>query len=225
MRMRDRGATPLAASRRASRAAASSRSFASTTASTRPRARALDGRTRWPVRMWPRLSRSPISRARRWVLPAPGSSPSWTSGSANTVFGPSIATRARQTRITSRPPPRAAPATAATNGFGLRSTRSSEAWPCRDSSRAAEAVVFERASRSAPARKFPVLPLARTQARTPESSAMTSRACSRSDRDSRVRTLTGLPGVSNVMIATPSGRFSIRKVFMSRVSDARSRRS
>ena len=52
----------------------------------------------------------------RVTPPAPGSSPSVTSGSPNCAFAPATAIRRWQASAISRPPPRAVPLSAATTG-------------------------------------------------------------------------------------------------------------
>ena len=60
----------------------------------------------------------PIRRGSRCVPPAPGTTPSVTSGKPRTA--PGAATRARQARAISKPPPSAAPLMAATAGRRIR---------------------------------------------------------------------------------------------------------
>ena len=90
----------------------------------RPRARwssALCGRTVLPVQdEVERGLASPTSRGSRWVPPAPGMTPSWTSGRPSRVSWSSLATRQWQASAHSSPPPRQAPWMAATTGFGKR---------------------------------------------------------------------------------------------------------
>jgi len=95
-----------------------------TTSSTRPSRRAFDARTDLPVRIKSSASAMPISRGSRCVPPAPGMSPSCTSGCPSCVLRSSVAMRYVQARATSRPPPSAAPWIAATIGLRFPSSSS-----------------------------------------------------------------------------------------------------
>ncbi len=64
-----------------------------------------------------------IRRATRWVPPAPGKSPTLTSGRPSLVFGLSAATLWWQDSASSNAPPTAVPLSAATNGLPQVSSR------------------------------------------------------------------------------------------------------
>ena len=76
-------------------------------------AAALD--TRSPLQIMPMARGMPTMRGSRCVPPAPGMMPSVTSGRPTTV--PGAATRASQPSASSKPPPSAAPCSAATTGL------------------------------------------------------------------------------------------------------------
>ncbi len=85
-------------------------------------------------------------RTLRVTPPAPGSSPSCTSGKPTTALGSSTTMRWCVARATSRPPPSAAPLIAATTGLPSVSSRRSEALKARmkslNSSRFAGVIAF-----------------------------------------------------------------------------------
>ncbi len=73
--------------------AACSSANGSTTSLTSPLLRALAGRTLDPVVAIVSAVWMPTTLGSRWVPPAPGSRPSFTSGTARTVFGDDVAMR------------------------------------------------------------------------------------------------------------------------------------
>jgi hypothetical protein len=77
-------------------------------------ARCSDG-TGSPLTIMLSAVSNPTTRGSRWVPPAPGSSPSFTSGSP--IFAPGVATRKWQPSASSSPPPSAMPWIAATTGL------------------------------------------------------------------------------------------------------------
>src|SRR5262249_52991779 len=107
----------------------SSKCSAGKTRSTRPSSSARAGPTGVPERSMSSARVRPIRRVNRWVPPLPGSRPRLTSGTPRR-YSPSAAKRKSHARAISRPPPRAWPAMAATNTFGVRSIfkRISWAW-------------------------------------------------------------------------------------------------
>jgi len=136
---------------------------------------------------------APISRGARCVPPAPGSSPSFTSGRPSFAAGSS--TREVQPIATSRPPPSAAAWIAATVGFGQRS--SSAITSCS----VGETGGLPNSEMSAPAIK--VRPSAAiTRARTAWSSVARRTASARAPRKAAESALTG--GLAMVAVAMPS---------------------
>ena len=98
-------------------------SAAGTTWSARPMRSASAAEMRSPVKHSSLALATPTRRARRWVPPKPGMTPSATSGWPN--FALSAATMKSQASASSQPPPRAKPLTAAIHGLAECST----AWP------------------------------------------------------------------------------------------------
>ena len=192
------------ASSRARRTATSRRIAGCTSSSTRPICSAFFARMFLPVRIMSSAAASPTRRGRRCVPPAPGMSPSCTSGSASTVFGLSVAMRYANAIADSSPPPTHAPLIAATIGLP-RSRRSIIACPSRDRRSASVAVrSATSSSMSAPAMKLSGLPLIITTARTLSSFSSRSMSAPNSSRTARVKVFTGAPGTSKVTTATPS---------------------
>ena len=112
-------------SRRGRAASAAPRACA-TTSSTRPSSWASAGRNRLPCSRTPVSACAiPSSRTVRTTPPPPGSRPSVTSGKPNRLPGASSATRWWQASAISRPPPSAAPLSAATTGRPYFSSRRS----------------------------------------------------------------------------------------------------
>ena len=98
----------------------------------------------------------PNMRTVRTTPPAPGSSPSLTSGKPSLTFGSSSATRWWQARQISRPPPSAAPLIATATGFPSVSSRRSCFLPPRTISAicgASSLPAARRSLRSPPAKK------------------------------------------------------------------------
>ena len=138
-----------------------SRTGAGTTSSTRPALSARAALSVRPVRIRSRAAGRPTRRGRRCVPPAPGISPSLTSGRPSTVFGivasrcgsgrPAPSRGRRPGRSRGWPPP---------PGSGSASSRSRIAWPA-----ARERLALQRAAdgaevrMSAPAMKLSGLPL------------------------------------------------------------------
>src|SRR5215217_1357283 len=146
-------------------------------------------------------------------------SPIWTSGSANTVFGASLATRYAHASAASSPPPRHAPLTAATTGVRSFSRRSSSACPSRLIASACDAVSISRnSSMSAPATHTSGFPLRTTAARIAWSRSRRSSKDANSSRTERANVFTGAPGTSSVMTAMPSRMSVVRAVLMGKRS-------
>ncbi len=195
--------------------ATSSRMGLGTTSSTRPSRRALDGRTDLPVRMRSSASAIPISRGSRCVPPAPGMSPSCTSGCPSCVFRSSLATRYVHASATSRPPPSAGPWMAATIGlrFPSSSSRAMACCPPLESASASSRVLIRWSiCTSAPAMNPSGLPLAKTMEVIAGSSAARRSNSSSSPWKSARSVLTGSPGTSISTTPTPSPWPSRRKV-------------
>ena len=129
-----------------------------------------------PLRIRLSAGSRPMRRGRRCVPPAPGRSPSLTSGSPS--FASAWATRKCAPRASSKPPPRQTPAMAAITGLGLSSTArmtgvsrgSREAWGVLNS------------VMSAPPEKARGVPVS-TMARTASSALALSSACRMSARN------------------------------------------
>ena len=97
-------------------------------ASTSPIFSACRGNTVFPVVIISNAAGTPTNRGRRCVPPKPGRMPSLTSGRPNMVLAWALAIRAWQANASSSPPPRQAPSTATTNGFGERPISSKTVW-------------------------------------------------------------------------------------------------
>ena len=127
---------------------------------------------------------SPMRRGRRCVPPAPGRSPSLTSGRPSDASG--AATRKCAPIASSKPPPRHCPAIAATTGFGLFST--SAITTRRFGSRSAAGV--PNSVTSAPPEKARAVPVS-TIAFTAAFAFASSSASAMPSRRSNPRPLTG----------------------------------
>ena len=79
-----------------------------------------------PVKINSFARAGPTNRARRWVPPAPGMTPSLISGWPKVAS--SAAIRISAHRASSQPPPRAYPLTAATTGFGIDARARKASW-------------------------------------------------------------------------------------------------
>ena len=128
-------ATPLAALSRAKATALATRSD-SETASTSPLASASSAETGAPETIIFSAFAGPTRRGRRTVPPAPGSRPSFTSGSPS--FAPLSAMRKWQPSASSSPPPSAVPWMAATVGFSIALQRRDDVAQFRPLRRLAE---------------------------------------------------------------------------------------
>ena len=117
-----RGSSPPASALARAKATAPARRSPSTTASTSPRPCARAAPMGLPERITSSAVSGPVIRGSRWVPPAPGRRPRFTSGSPSLASGD--ATRKWQPSATSSPPPSALPEMAATRGFGDASSRS-----------------------------------------------------------------------------------------------------
>src|SRR3984893_17265353 len=207
-----RRSAPVASSR-PRRRATSSRMALGTTSSTSPSLRAFWARTDLPARIRSSACAIPIGCGTRCVPPAPGISPSCTSGWPSCVFRSSVAIRYVAASASSRPPPRAGPWMAATTGFCLpRSSRRCIACCPPRASAVASMAVFSRASisTSAPTMKLSRFADTITIAFTAESPASFPKTSSKSCWKVSRSVFTGSPGTSYRTVATPSGAVSTR---------------
>ncbi len=134
---------------------------------------------------------TPATRGSRWVPPAPGRMPSFTSGRPSLASG--AATRWVQVRASSSPPPKATPWIAATTGFLQPSRISSTSCSDGDMGGLVNSVM------SAPPEKPRPAPIS-TMALTPGSASAAFTPSATAVRTAIDRAFTG--GESSVTIAT-----------------------
>ena len=166
---------------------------------TRPSSAASPADSNRPVMISSAARNRPSTVTSRWVPPAPGISPSRTSGQPKRTV--SSATIRSQASANSRPPPRARPCTAAITGTSRRASSSSTrlvraTWsPIRPG----ESTMAPNSDRSAPARNafFPV-PVS-TTARTSGLGGIEPSAATIPSSTTSLRALTG--GLSTRMTA------------------------
>ena len=183
------------AARRASASAPASAGSASS--STSPSSSAREA-LRWaPEVMASSAACGPARRVKRCVPPAPGISPSFTSGRPTLALA--AATRQWQASASSKPPPRATPSIAATMGFVPASIFACTSRVMGDFSTRPEATSLI----SAPAANVPSAPVTTTE-RTARSCSARCSPCSSPSRTARLRAFTG--GLAIVSTATSPSR-------------------
>ncbi len=161
--------------------------------STMPSDSASSADTMRPLAIKSTAAAMPVRRGRRCVPPAPGTMPSFTSGSPS--FAVADAMRKWQASAISQPPPSAAPLIAATTGFSLCSIRSIT---CGN---VGSAIGAPNSRMSAPPTKFCPAPVM-TTALISSDAAACSIAAKSPARMSADAALTG--GLSIVTTSTPS---------------------
>ena len=156
-------------------------SGSSQTPSTKPICCAASPLTGLPVGIRRKAAIIPTNRGSRWVPPAPGTTPSITSGKP--MLASARASRYRQASASSAPPPRTAPCKAAIHGTGLVSIC------CRTSGRCGASGGVSNSPASAPAAKTPPAPLRITRESCCDSAHATA-----SDNPCRIARLMALTG-------------------------------
>ena len=167
-------------------ASAIRRSASGATASTIPSSSARDGGMRRPSVSSGSACCSPSRRTSFTVPPAPGMSPSVTSGKPSSIDGSSRHTRAWQARASSSPPPSALPLIAATTGRPSRSRRRRQAFSACTSSKKAFASSGPTARsecRSPPAKNVRFADVRTTPRRLSRSASRRSTIAARSSRN------------------------------------------
>jgi hypothetical protein len=170
----------------------------------------------------------PSIRTVRTMPPAPGSSPSVTSGWPNTAFGSSTAIRRWQASAISSPPPSALPLSTATTGMPSVSSPRSDALTrsvFAPTASASSGRAWISSLRSPPAKKVDFAEVTITPRRSSRSrcSAWTTRSRSSTNRARMV--FTGWAGSSIVRVTIPSScvRWIVSVCRSSRVVTARPR--
>ncbi len=157
----------------------------------------------------------PSSRTMRVTPPAPGSRPRVTSGRPNCAFGLSSAMRRLQASAISRPPPSAAPFSAATVGLPSFSRRRKSALifstPAANSA-AFSSVTWASSLRSPPAKKVSFAEVMMTPVTESFSDSSRSITEASDERKSSVIVLARWLGSSRVSVTMPSASWSQRMV-------------
>gem|GEM_PF-5894007 len=198
---------------RAWRIASSNSASGATTSSITPIFLAFAGRRLRPVSSRSRPAWIPTSRGRRWVPPAAGNRPSWTSGRPSTVAGVSAAMRLSQAIANSRPPPRQVPSIAAITGTCSFDRRVKPACAACDKASISPAD-FTRPTMpiSAPARNDFGLSEISTTPVTCVSLSIDSSAALKASPNSAFIVFWVAPGTLKRRMTTPSSRFSSLKI-------------